>query len=121
MFVGTVQEVAQILAHGVGCALVPTRTLRGLLGGEDLNEAFAKLVELVAGVDVPVQRGAVELRQHVDLAEAAVEAIADRDVNQPVLSAKRHRGFGALPRQRKEPGAGAAAHDDGEGFVLWGL
>ena len=121
MFVGTVQEVAQILAHGVGCALVPTRTLRGLLGGEDLNEAFAKLVELVAGVDVPVQRGAVELRQHVDLAEAAVEAIADRDVNQPVLSAKRHRGFGALPRQRKEPGAGAAAHDDGEGIFSWGL
>ena len=70
---------------------------------------------------MPVQRGGVELRQHVDVAEAGVDAIADRDIHQAVFARERHRGFGALLRQGKEPRARAAAHDDGEGFVLWGL
>src|SRR6516225_5430067 len=62
IFVGTIQEVAQILAYSVGCALVPAGVLRGLLGGEYLNEAPAEMVELVTGVDVLVQRDTVELR-----------------------------------------------------------
>ncbi|MCK7523786.1 MAG: hypothetical protein MZV64_42290 [Ignavibacteriales bacterium] len=45
--------------------------------------------------DVPVERGRVELRQDEDPAQLGVQAVADRDVDQPVLAADRHRGLRA--------------------------
>jgi hypothetical protein len=45
---------------------------------------------------VPVQRGRVELGQAVDLVDVAVEAVADRDVNEAVVSAQWHSRLGAL-------------------------
>ena len=56
-----VQEVAQVLAHGVGRALIPTRALRGLLGGENFHKALGKVVKFVTGGDVPVQGLGVKL------------------------------------------------------------
>ena len=81
---------------------------------EHLDEAAGELVELVALRNVPVQRGAVELREQVDALEVGVDAVRDRDVHDAVLARERHGGFRALLGQRKKPRARAATHDDGE-------
>ena len=61
-----------------------------------------------------MQRHAVELRQNVDRAQPRVETVADRNIDQPIFAAERHRRFGAIFGQRKQPRPGAAAHDDGK-------
>ena len=52
------QEVAHVLAHRVGRALIPLRVFRRLLRGEDVDETARKIVELVARLDVAMQRHA---------------------------------------------------------------
>ena len=106
------QEVAHVLPHRVRRALIPLRAFRRLLRGQDVDEAARKIVELVARLDMAMQRHAVELRQHIDRAQPGVEAVADRDIDEPIFSAERHRRLGAIFRQRKQPRPGAAAHDD---------
>ncbi len=113
-------EVARRLPHGVGRALEPVRALRGLLRGEHLDEAVREDVEPVGLRDVPVERRRVELRQHEDPLQAGVQAVADRDVDQPVLAADRHRRLRPHVRQRIQPGAAAAAQDQGQ-HVVHGL
>ena len=117
------KEVAHVLAHGIGRSLIPFRALGGLLGGEDFHEARGEVVELVGLVDVAVERGAVELGEDVDAAEAGVQAVANRDVYEAVFSTKRDGGFRTFLGERKESGAGTAAHDDGErvGFERGGV
>ena len=109
------EEGTEILPDRVGGALIPGRALGCLLGGQDLDKAPCETVELVARIDVAVQRGAVELGQHVDAADAGVQAVADRHVDEAVFPPDRNRGLGAILGQRKEACPGAAAHDDGEG------
>ena len=46
-----------------------------------------KLIEPVRAADVPVQAHRLELRQHVDLVDPAVDAVRDRNVDQPILAA----------------------------------
>jgi hypothetical protein len=98
-------------------SLVPSRIFGSLLGGQNFDETLCKVVEFVANRDVTVQRLAVKLGEHVDLAKTAIETIADRDSTRRCLPPKRHRGFGTLLRQRVKTGTRAAAHDDGEGFI----
>ncbi len=92
------QEIPHVLAHGVGGALVPVDVVLGLLRGEDFHERarLRKVVELVARADVLVQARRVELREQVHLAQAAVEAVGNGDVHEPVLAAEGHGGFGAF-------------------------
>jgi hypothetical protein len=47
-----------------------------------------------------------------------VQTIADGDINQPVLAADRHRGFGPKLRQRKQARSPAAAEDESENFIV---
>src|SRR5258707_98565 len=68
-------DIADVLPHGVGRALVPVGGLVGLLGGEDLDEASTERVELVRVGDVAVQADAEVLREHVDAVDAAVQAV----------------------------------------------
>ena len=110
-------DVHQVLPHGVGRALVPVGAVGALLGREDLDEAGREGVEPVALLDVAVERAAVELGEQEDPAEVGVEAVADGDVDQPVLAGERHRGLGAVLGQREEAGPGAAAHDDRDDVV----
>ena len=109
-----IEEGAEILTDRVGRSLIPGGSLRCLLRGEDLDEARAEVVELEAGVDVAVKRGAVELGEHVDAADARVQAVADGDVHETVFSTDRHGRLGAVLGQGEEACAGASAHDDGE-------
>ena len=109
-----IQKMNHVLAHGVGGALIPRGVRRRLFGGEDFHEAAAEVVELVGLRDVPVQRGGVELRQQIDAAQAGVDAVGDRDVHEAVFAGERHRRLGAFLREREQPLALSAAHDDGE-------
>ena len=68
----TLEEVAKVLPDCVRSSLIPMRALRGLLCGQNLNETRGKIVELVARVDMPVQRHAVELREHINAANAGI-------------------------------------------------
>ena len=78
------REVARGLPDGIGRALVPAGIVGRLLGGQDLHEALSEQIHPVGLVDVPVERCRIELRQHEDAADVGVQAVADRDVDQPV-------------------------------------
>ena len=116
-------DVADVLAHGVGGALVPVGGLVGLLGGQDLDEAPAERVELVGVGDVPVQADAEKLRQHVDAVEAAVDAVADGDVDEPILAGDGHGRLAAQHGEGIQAGAAAAAQDQAQNIThdnpLW--
>ena len=102
------------LADRVGRALEPVRVVGRLLGREDLDEPAREQVHAVRLGDVPVERRRVELRQHVDPADVGVQAVADRHVDQPVLAGDRNRGLRAEVGEREQPGAAAAAENEGE-------
>ncbi len=87
------EEVAHVLPDRVGRALIPLRARRRLLRRKNIDETAREIVELVARLDMSMQRHAVELRQHVNRAQPRVEAIADRDIDDAIFSAEGHRRF----------------------------
>jgi hypothetical protein len=107
-------HVPQALADGVGRALEPVAALFGLLGCEHADEARREDVELVRRADVLVQALRVELRQHEDVPEVRVQAVRDRDVDQPILSADGNGRLRTLQSERKEARAAPATEDDRE-------
>ena len=117
ILVRILEEIAEVLPHGVSRALIPTRVRGRLLRGEDLDEAAGEIVELVARVDVLVQRGGIELREHIHPPQAGVDAVGNRDVHDPVFPGQRHGGLRALLGERKKTRASSPAHDDGERLV----
>src|SRR5205807_5955834 len=88
------------------------------LGGEDLDEAAPERVELVSVGDVPVQADREKLRQHVDAIAAAVDAVADGDVDEAILAGDRHSRLAAEHGQRVEPAPTSAAEDETEDFTV---
>jgi hypothetical protein len=79
-----------------------------LLGSENLNKALVLVtahVTCIGAGEVSVERGGIELREHIDLGDVdvAVEAVAHRDVCQPVVRSQRNRRLHALLRQRCSP------------------
>src|SRR5438874_9895755 len=44
----------------------PLRARRRLLRGENVDEAARKIVELITRLNMPMQRHAVKLREHID-------------------------------------------------------
>ena len=93
---GSLEEVTHVLPDGVGGALVPLRTFGRLLGRQNIDEAPRKIVEFVARLNVAMQRHGVELREQIDRAQAGVQAIADRDIDQSIFSAEGHGRFCAV-------------------------
>lgn len=82
------------------------------MSGEDFDEAFVLVTSHVSGVgtgEMAVKRGGVELGEDVDLVDVAVEAVADGDVDEPVVSAEGNGGFGSLFGERVETSSGAAS------------
>lgn len=60
---------------------------------------------------MPVERGRVELCQAVDLCDVAVDAIADRDVDQAVVGTQRHSRLSTLLGQGVQARASATTKD----------
>ena len=94
-----VQQVNQVLADGIGRALVPRVARRRLLRREDVDKPARKVVKLVRVGDVPVQRGGIELGQQVNLVQPGVDAVRNWDVHQAILPRQRHCRLGAVARQ----------------------
>jgi hypothetical protein len=114
VFKTAVEEIGEVLADGIGSALIPARVRGRLLRGEDFHEAARELIELVGRLNVAMQRDAVELREHVDAAQAGVDTVRNRDIDDAIFSAERHCGFAAVFGEWVEPSPGSAAHDDCE-------
>ena len=110
-------HVAQALAHGVRRPLEPVAPLLGLLRGQHRDEARRKYVELVGHRDVLVEALRVELGEHEHVAQIGVQAVADRDVDEPVLAADRNGRLRALEGQRKEARPASAPEDDRQHVV----
>ena len=84
------------------------------MSGENVHKAAREIVELVAVLNVPMQRHAVELGQHIDRAQPGIQTIADGDIDNAIFATERYGRFGAVLRQWEQTGAGAAAHNDGK-------
>lgn len=93
-------DVAEILPHRVRGALIPIRGVQRLLGRQNLDKAGVELVEGVRPANVPVQADRVELREHVNPVQPAVDAIRQGNVNQAVLAGQRHGRLRSILRQR---------------------
>ena len=70
--------------------------------------------------DVAVEAVRLVLRQHDDLEVAGVDDVRQREVDQAVDPAERHRGFGPVGRQRHQSLALAAGEDDCEDLLARG-
>ena len=105
----------QVLVDRVGGAQIPVFA-DPLLGRKELDE----LVELLrhdvpAHPDVTVQRERLVLGRDEDPPQPRVDAIAEREVDDPIGPAEVDRRLGAILGERIEPLAGAAGEDDDEG------
>ena len=109
-------NVANVLANGIGGALIPVGGFVGLLGRQDLHETSVEIVKLIGVGDVPVQADAQKLREHVDAVEAAVEAVADGDVDETVLAGHGHGRLAAQHRQREQSSSPPTAQNQAENF-----
>jgi len=109
------QKKTEALTNRIGRALKPRLGTGRLLGGKDADESLGEGVERVGAMDVPVQRLAVELGQHIDASDRAIDAVRDRDIDQTVLAGDRYGRLGTVARQGKQPGTLTATEDDGNG------
>ena len=64
--------------------------------------------------DVPVEAVRLVLGEHDDLPQTRVQQVRQREVDESVLPAERHRRLGAVFREGHEPLALAAGEDDAE-------
>ena len=106
------------LTDGIGRALEPVGVVRSLLCRKNVHKPSVEHVELVTLDDMFVQRRRIELCQNEDLVHIGVQAVADRNVDDAILSSQRNGGFAPLFSQRIEPRAPAAAHDYSEDICL---
>ena len=86
------------------------------MGGSSLEE-LAQLLGHDAGpafADVPVERECLVLREDVDPAQAGVDAVGERDVDDAVVAAKWHGRLGAVAGERKKTFAGPARKQHAE-------
>ncbi len=112
--VAHVLDEAEVLADGVGRALVPVPVLEGLLGREEGDEVLVEIVEAVGRENVAMERFARELGQDEDLPEVGVDAVADRDVDEPEPAGDRDGRLAPDLGQRVEPAALPPRQDDGD-------
>ncbi|OGW99923.1 MAG: hypothetical protein A2062_02675 [Omnitrophica WOR_2 bacterium GWA2_44_7] len=63
---------------------------------------------------MPVERVRLVLDEDDHVAQAGVDAVAEREVDDAVLAAERHGGLGAVRRQGEQALAASARQDHGE-------
>ena len=90
----------EVLVHGVGRALIPVLA-DALLRRQNLDE-LAELLrhDAPAHPDVAVERQRLVLRGDEDPAQPGVDAVAEREVDDAVRPAEKHRRLRAVPGQR---------------------
>ena len=109
-----VLDDVHVAQDGVGRAAVPL----GDLAARDVRleqlDAAAVAVEVPrpAEADVVVERARVVLGQDDDVVDVGVDAVGQREVDDPVLAAERHGRLGALLGQDRQALAFATREDD---------
>src|SRR5271157_4669068 len=87
---GFVSEIGDVLAHGVGGALVPRLVLHCLLRGEDLHETPGERIKLVRVVNMSMQAHGVELRENEDAVQTGVDAVGYGNIDESIFPGDRH-------------------------------
>jgi hypothetical protein len=86
-------EAGHHLSYRIRRTLKPVFIGRRLFSCQDVDEAMAKRIEVIAIFDMPVERGGIELRQNEDPVIAGIEAIGYRYIDQTVFARKRYGWF----------------------------
>ncbi len=107
-----------VLEDGVGGALVPLVLRDALARGQDV-EALVPLraEEVPAALEVADQAVGLVLGRHRDAADARVERIRQREVDDPGLAAEEDRGLGPLVGELHQPAAAATGKHIGHGVA----
>ena len=71
--------------------------------------------------DMAVQRGRIELGQHGNVVDARIDAVADGNIDQPVLAGNGNGRLGAHPGERVKALSNTAAQDDRQHIVERGM
>ncbi|MBG9885462.1 hypothetical protein ABE10_02440, partial [Bacillus toyonensis] len=111
-----VGDEVQALQDGIGGAGEPALS-QPLLSGHRGDVGVQEGGHPPGLGDVPVEAVRLVLREHDDLPETGVDEVRDREVDESVLSAERHRRLGPVRGQRHESLALAAGEDDPEDLL----
>ena len=113
MSAGVVLDDVDVAQDRVGGAAVPLGELAALDVGLQQLDAAPVAVEVPrpAEADVVVERARVVLGQDDDVVDVRVDAVGQREVDDPVLAAERHRRLGPLLGEDREAFALAARED----------
>ena len=103
-----------VLEHGVGGARVPLVLGDALARRQDVEALVAhRLQEVPAALQVADQAVRLVLRGHRDAADAGVERVGQREVDDARLAAEVDRGLGAVLGELHQPRAAAAGEHVG--------
>ena len=104
-----------VLVDGVGGALIPV-LVDALLRGNDLDELaqLAAEIGLPAEIDVPVEAHRLVLGEDEVLPHPAIEAVREREVDDPIGPAEGNGRFCPISRQRFQPRALSPRENHGQ-------
>lgn len=103
----------EILEYGIGSAGIPV-IIPTLLGRHDLDEFTEAAVQQPVILDIPDQALCLVLRQHGDAAQVRVDAIRQREIDDPKAVAKGHDRLRAVTGKSSESGAASTGQHEGE-------
>ena len=113
-----VNEV-QVLIDGIRRAAIPISALLACIRRQDEDAAVLRVeIPRAARCEVVVELERTILRQHTDLLDAGIRAIAERKIDDAVFAAERHRRFRDVLRESTETASLAARQDHGQAFCL---
>jgi len=106
---------AEILCDGIGGSGIPVGVEAALVRREDLHAAAERPVQIprTAARDVIMQAVRTVLGQDHDIEDIAVDAVAQREVDDTVLAPERNGRLSTLGGQRCQSCAFAPCKDDG--------
>ena len=115
MYFGIVAlDDVDVLVHRVGRALVPLRLGHALAGRQDVEALVAFGAEEVpAALQMADQAVRLVLRRDADAADAGIERVRQREIDDARLAAEIHRGLGAAVGQLHQPAAAPAGQHIG--------
>ena len=115
-----VVEEEQILMHRIGGALIPF--FADPLLWWNRGDVFAEfgIQDVPACANVPIERVGFVLDQDGDFAKPGVETVAEREIDNAILSTKGHRRLGAMFGERLKPFAFSSRQHHGENVLHCG-
>ena len=103
-----------VLIHRVRRPGVPRPVRDALARGQDVEALVALVAEEVpAALQMPDQAVRLVLGGDADAADAGIERVGEREIDDARLAAEMHRGFGPPVREFEQPAAAAAGEHIG--------